>query len=111
MSRPLTYTREYNCVFEYTRKHDRARSELRNSPGIGTCRRTAAAGAEVGEFDNLAVRLVSDVPSRHHPAAIHRHGFGHLSIAKLNPPLSLPRMAKLADILARCADFVLFQRN
>jgi hypothetical protein len=65
----------------------------------------------VGGFAAFAVRLVSDVPSRHPPAAIYGDGFGHLSIVQLNPALSLPRMAKLADILARCADFVLFQRN
>jgi len=65
----------------------------------------------VGEFAAFAVRLVFDVSSRHHPAAIHPNRFGHLSIAKLNPQVSLPRMAKLADILARSANFVLLQRN
>jgi hypothetical protein len=65
----------------------------------------------VGEFAAFAVGLVSDVPNRHHPATIYPNRFGHLSIVQLNPALSLPRMAKLADILARCADFVLFQRN
>jgi hypothetical protein len=65
----------------------------------------------VGEFAACAVGLVSDVPSRHHPATIYGDGFGHLSIVQLNPALSLPRMAKLADILAPCADFVLLQRN
>jgi hypothetical protein len=65
----------------------------------------------VGEFASFAVGLVSDVPNRHHPAAIYPNRFGRLSKVQINPPLSLPRMAKLADILARGADFVLFQRN
>jgi len=65
----------------------------------------------VGEFAAFGVRLVFDVSSRHHPTAIYPNRFGHLSIAKLNPPVSLPRMAKLADILARSANFVLLQRN
>jgi len=65
----------------------------------------------VGEFAAFAVRLVSDVPSRHYPATVYSNGFGHLSIVQVDPPISFPTMAKLADILARCADFVLFQRN